>query len=774
MTEAQRRSLMDRRRWLPAIGLALLAAFVAVGWVQYRQITLLSSSVRYDSDYLVWSFFQLETELRQLQDELRESSHHPEKIDADALRTRYELFASRVPLIDESRTLGSLDLGPTHRQGLAALRDFMSWADPVMSESANTTLTPALLEDALQQVSALLTPVHDLTLRANQLNAELVGRRNDAVREQIRLGIGLTVFLCLLTLAFAALSARQVRMLLRRRRELELSAEGLQLARAEAEAASLAKSAFLANMSHELRTPLNGVLGMLSLLEPGRLDGEQVDQVRTARESATHLLDLLNDILDLSKLESGQLEVTPEPLNLQRLLHDVQALMRLNAESRGLQLVVQADPGLPGWLLGDGKRIKQVLFNLLSNAVKFTEQGEVSLHADLLATGHDTGPTNLRFRVTDSGIGIDAATLAKLFQRFVQADAGISRRYGGTGLGLEISRTLARLMGGDITVESRLGAGSTFTFMLPLQVAAAPTSASTLPSSHLPGGTAGATTAAAGALDLLVADDHATNRKFMLTLLRRLGHRVRVAEDGAAAVQAVKAQVPDLVFMDLHMPVMDGLQATQHIRALPGAAAATRIVAVTADAFRETRDRLLAAGMDGFLAKPVQTSEIEELLAAQFPERQAAWAHAAQALVQSAPAPSPTGSPAAAPKAPRRRFRPGELPEHIDMATVGEVCVGISLDGYRSVLKDILNDEAGSLASLTAALAAKDTSALKALAHAVKGSYGNVGLKGMQEVARHIEFEGGNFTAEDCAAQSARLQASRETAVALCQRMGLA
>lgn len=336
---------------------------------------------------------------------------------------------------------------------------------------------------------------------------------------------------------------------------------------------------------------------------------------------------------------------------------------------------------------------------------------------------------------------------------------------------VHISRTRARLMGGDIAVKSRLRAGSTFTLTLPAAGGGATggnqcvaIAAHASPPAHLAGG------CARSAVGRRPSDPP----QVQADALRRLGHKVRVAEDGAATVLPVQTQVPDLVFIDLHMPVMDGLQATQHIRALPGAPAATRIVAVTADAFRETRDRLLAAGMKGFLAKPVQATEIEALPAAEFPGRQASRAQAApvaEKLAESPPGAPP--APAPTPKASRRRFRPGQLAAHIDMAMIGEVCVGIAFEGYRGLLTDILNDEVGSLAQLTAALAATDTVALKGSAHAVKGSYANVGLKDMRQIARHIEFEGAAFAADDCAAQSSRLQASHETARALCLRTGL-
>ncbi len=795
------------RGWLLLTGAALVLAFAAIAWVQLRQVSLLGSAARDEGDQLVWSFFQLESEFLQLRDLLREAQLEPADPVRDAVtgrvRQRFALFSERLPLVQPGRVAPLVRFGPDHVVTMAALEDFVRRHQEVLGDAATEPLTRQAAVACLADLSGLFMPVHALTRQANQLIAEQVGQRNAAVREQIRLSIGLTVFQSLLTLAFALLTVRQFRSLLRRRRELQQVADNLREARAEAEASSQAKSAFLANMSHELRTPFNGMLGMLALLDSRRLDAEQADYLRTARESANHLLDLLNDILDISKLESGRLDIVPHPLDLQRLLGDVRALMALSAEAKSLALRVHVAPELPHWVMADGKRLKQILFNLMSNAVKFTDEGEVSLTVTTRPAPADAlgaEPMHeLRFVVRDSGIGMGDAMRARLFQRFSQGDDSTSRRFGGTGLGLEISRSLARMMGGDITVDSKPGLGSVFT--LSLDLPGAPPDAGDALSRHgAPEALAVPTAAPAGAgtgagLDLVVADDHPVNRKFMAILLRRMGHRVRLAHNGAEAVALVAEQVPDLVFMDLHMPVQDGLQATRTLRAGPAAMARVPIVALTADAFADTRARVLGAGMNNFLSKPVQADDIGALLSAMFGARAQARHDGGATPDDPAPAPQapdalPTDPPPAAPTvttttlpppppapapaaaATRRRFRSSDVAAHLDMAVIGDLCVGVTLAGYQSVLVGFLDDEAGSSASLLAALDRGDSAALKGLAHAVKGASASMGLRAIQAAALRIETEGAGYGSADCAAAAEQLRDLLATARALLQRMG--
>ena len=376
-------------------------------------------------------------------------------------------------------------------------------------------------------------------------------------------------------------------------------------ATARAEAASRAKSQFLANMSHEIRTPMNGVIGMAELLSATPLDASQREVTETIRSSGQILLAIINDILDLSTIESGQLVLDREPFPLGSVLSRAVKVVSPAASAKGLPLDVSADAAIPAHLVGDPLRLGQVLVNLLSNAVKFTESGRVTLSTRLVPETAER-PAAIRIEVRDTGIGIEPEHLSRLFQPFEQGDASMSRRFGGTGLGLAISKRLVDLMDGRLWGESQPGVGSTFILELPLRAAESSSALSRPVRAAVPDRKPAAN------LRLLIAEDNPVNQRVATRMLLKLGYQADVVENGRLAVEAVQRQAYDVIFMDVQMPELDGLEAARRIKARPGPA--PWIVALTAHALEHDRQQCLAAGMNDFLSKPVQLNELTAAL----------------------------------------------------------------------------------------------------------------------------------------------------------------
>jgi PAS domain S-box-containing protein len=394
--------------------------------------------------------------------------------------------------------------------------------------------------------------------------------------------------------------------------ELRSNAERLKQAAAAAEAANRAKSEFLANMSHEIRTPLNGVMGVAGALAKTPLSGPQQEMVSLVETSAKTLETLLSDILDLARVESGKMELKPEPFDLATSVGACSALFAAAARSKGLDLAVAIAPDALGAYVGDAGRLRQILCNLLSNAVKFTQEGGVRL---TVSAHHGETSSAVRFEVRDTGIGFDPATKARLFSHFEQADGSITRRFGGSGLGLSISRTMAEAMGGRLEADAAPGEGAVFalTLQLPRSEGAPDRSGEAAPEQPAAAPLAG--------MKVLLAEDHPTNRRVVQLILDAAGIDLTCVENGIEAVAAFRARPFDLILMDMQMPLLDGLAAVQEIRRLERESSLrpTPIQMLTANAMPEHVAASLQAGADGHLSKPILPAALLERLVAAVP-----------------------------------------------------------------------------------------------------------------------------------------------------------
>ena len=698
--------------WVAAVGAALLVTLTPLSYIQWKQFDLMQDVAVNQVDSVMWQSYQLERELSHLAYAMHSSLDPESTLEPDALVERYEVFVSRIALVTDMPRSDLLNTTPAYLEAIRLVNTFVTQADPVFADPTGLLAQRAARLALIQTIEQTGPALGELTREANRATARFVDERNTQLRDQGRVVIGLAAAQAGVLLLFVALLVRHLRRQVVQYENLQRISRELAVAKDEADAANHGKSVFLANMSHEIRTPFQGVLGMLNLLDETRLSGQQRDYVQTARDSAQHLLGVLNDILDVSTMESGTLRLAAEPVRLRSLVQEVEGLMRAAAREKGLTLQVDTAHDLPEWVMADPTRVRQILFNLLGNAVKFTSRGSVTARLSRL----DDTPAGVCITVQDTGMGMDQATVAQLFTRFYQADNSVRRRIGGSGLGLEISRNLATMMGGNIEVSSEPGQGSLFTVHLILPETVAPAQAAHTTDQPGP----------MRRLRVLVAEDHPINLKYMHILLERMGHEAVFCENGQEALQLLARQRFDVVLLDYHMPVLDGMATTAAIRALEGPSRDIKVVLVTADVVNDTRKKALDVGVNEFASKPLQSQDLQRAL------QRCGLLDAAAVLVND---PVPLAE-LVVPEPDELKASAAGL---IDTESYTDIVAMMPPDTMDELLATVFDPAEGSVHLLIASLAGGDLARIASDAHKLKGTAILLGFRALVSTSAQIE-----------------------------------
>jgi len=707
--EAVRRS--TRATWLSLGTSVILVALLVAAYVNLAARSGdLQDGIREDA---LWAVYQIGRETGALAATMRDAVADGilDAAETDALTLRYDILYSRMSVRDGARYGSYFADDGDIRGERSRVRSLIASMETTFDGLKDRSTTSETLTAKMGVISDLVGTSEALLLRTNSVvNAARADARAELLRLQdgaawIVLALVVSVGLLVLSLCHRLRATHAIG------EQIQAVADQLKTAFAAADAGNRAKSEFMATMGHEIRTPLNAILGLAELLSMSDLSADDRESVDAIGTSGTALLEVINEILDYTKIEHGDLGTESVPFDPVALVRETAVVVHGRARERGNKVTVE-DTQISGLFMGDPARLRRVLLNLMSNAVKFTDQGSVKVR---LSEVHDVNERRLRFEVCDSGIGIAPAARHLLFVPFSQVDGSISRRFGGTGLGLAICKRIVEAAGGTIGVDSEPGIGSCFWFEIPAAPAAVDHAAVSLPSAP----PADATPSVRRRV--LVVEDNAFNRKVAGRFLEKLGHATTFAENGEVAVRLAAEVRFDLILMDMQMPVLDGIEATRAIRAAGGPSSAVPIVALTANASDSDRERCVEVGMNSFETKPVPMERLRALVAR--------WCDNHEPMTEAVRTDAGRG---------------GDRPfaAIVDAARVADLVEAIGEDGLVELREAFASDAASLLLDLGAAMAANDPVWTDAVLHTIKGSASNIGYSAVAELAEAMRLAG--------------------------------